>query len=428
MSQPTALLSVSDKTGIVDFARALHRAGRAAAVHRRHRAAAGRRRPAVTEVAEVTGFARDARRPRQDAAPAHPRRPAGAARPARAHGGAGRARHRHHRPAGRQPLPVCAGHGAAPTARWKTRSRTSTSAARPCCARRPRTGPTWRWSSTPPTTRACSQSCAPAACSATTRFMLARKVFAHTAAYDGMISNYLSALQRRRRGPLAGVPRARAYPAVLTLQLTKTQDLRYGENPHQSAAFYRDAAPAPGLLAGWTQLQGKELSLQQHRRCRRGVGVREDLRRRAGLRDRQARQPLRRGRWAPAWPRPTPRRCKTDPTSAFGGIIAFNRPLDGAAARARRQAVRRGGDRAGHHAPRRAPSSPPSRTCACWRCRWRAGAPMPWTSSASAAACCCRAADTRNVGARRAARGHQGCRPPRRSWTTCCSPGRWPSS
>jgi phosphoribosylaminoimidazolecarboxamide formyltransferase/IMP cyclohydrolase len=169
-----------------------------------------------------------------------------------------------------------------------------------------------------------------------TRFMLAQKVFAHTAAYDGMISNYLSALPAGAEDQLAGVPQREAYPAVVTLQFTKTQDMRYGENPHQSAAFYRDAAPAPGLLAGWTQLQGKALSynniadadaawecvktfdasapgavaacviVKHANPC--GVAV--------GADPEQA--------YAKA--------LQTDPTSAFGGIIAFNRPLDGAAA------------------------------------------------------------------------------------------------
>ncbi|MCY7316537.1 MAG: bifunctional phosphoribosylaminoimidazolecarboxamide formyltransferase/IMP cyclohydrolase [Rubrivivax sp.] len=93
-----------------------------------------------------------------------------------------------------------------------------------------------------------------------TRFRLAKKVFAHTAAYDGMISNYLGALQPGAEDRADAVPVRDAYPAVFSLQLTKTQDLRYGENPHQSAAFYRDAQPVPGTLAGWAQLQGKALS------------------------------------------------------------------------------------------------------------------------------------------------------------------------
>jgi len=68
--------------------------------------------------------------------------------------------------------------------------------------------------------------------SAATRFALATKAFAHTAAYDGAIASYLSSL---------GAGGARhAWPGILSLQFTKLQDMRYGENPHQSAAFYRD--------------------------------------------------------------------------------------------------------------------------------------------------------------------------------------------
>jgi phosphoribosylaminoimidazolecarboxamide formyltransferase / IMP cyclohydrolase len=163
-----------------------------------------------------------------------------------------------------------------------------------------------------------------------TRFMLAKKVYAHTAAYDGMIANYLSALEPGAEDAANAVPARAAFPAVFTLQLTKTQDMRYGENPHQSAAFYRDARPAEGALAGWTQLQGKELSynnigdadaawecvksfdapacviVKHANPC--GVAVAGDV--------------------AEAYAKA----FKTDPTSAFGGIIAFNRPLDGAAA------------------------------------------------------------------------------------------------
>jgi len=169
----------------------------------------------------------------------------------------------------------------------------------------------------------------------TTKFMLAKKVFAHTAAYDGMITNYLSALDAGAENSGDKVPARAQYPAVLTLQLAKTQDLRYGENPHQSAAFYRDAVvlgqPARGLLAGWTQLQGKELSynniadadaawecvktfrdstacviVKHANPC--GVAVGANV--------------------AEAYAKA----LKTDPTSAFGGIIAFNAPLDRAAA------------------------------------------------------------------------------------------------
>src|SRR5712671_601912 len=90
------------------------------------------------------------------------------------------------------------------------------------------------------------------AVSSATRFELARKVFAHTAAYDGAIANYLFALDEKKN--------RREYPEVLTLQFNKLQDLRYGENPHQSAAFYRDERPVEGSLARYRQIQGKELS------------------------------------------------------------------------------------------------------------------------------------------------------------------------
>src|SRR5258706_10079066 len=86
----------------------------------------------------------------------------------------------------------------------------------------------------------------------TTRFALAQKAFSHTAAYDGAISNYLTAL---------GADGARAaFPQRLNLSFALTQTLRYGENPHQNAAFYTDLDPAPGSLARYVQLQGKELS------------------------------------------------------------------------------------------------------------------------------------------------------------------------
>ncbi len=164
-----------------------------------------------------------------------------------------------------------------------------------------------------------------------TRFMLAKKVFAHTAAYDGMISNYLGALQPGAEDHVDAIPAREPFPATVTLQWTKVQDMRYGENPHQSAAFYRDPAPAAGLLAGWTQLQGKALSynniadadaawecvktfdapacviVKHANPCGVAVG--------ATLVE----------AYAKAW--------KTDPTSAYGGIVAFNRPLDEATAR-----------------------------------------------------------------------------------------------
>jgi phosphoribosylaminoimidazolecarboxamide formyltransferase/IMP cyclohydrolase len=156
------------------------------------------------------------------------------------------------------------------------------------------------------------------------RFELAKKVFALTARYDGAISNYLSSLDETQRPT--------AYPQTLTRQWSKVQEMRYGENPHQSAAFYRDRAPGNGLLAGYAQLQGKALSYNNIAdadaawECVRafdvpacvivkhanpcGVAVAGDVAAAYG------------------------KAFKTDPTSAFGGIIAFNRAVDAACARA----------------------------------------------------------------------------------------------
>lgn len=89
--------------------------------------------------------------------------------------------------------------------------------------------------------------------SADTRLALAKKVFAHTARYDGAITNYLTSLDENKE-------RTKAFPDVFNRQWIKAQDMRYGENPHQKAAFYREHIVAPGLLAGFHQHQGKELS------------------------------------------------------------------------------------------------------------------------------------------------------------------------
>ena len=85
-----------------------------------------------------------------------------------------------------------------------------------------------------------------------TRFDLAKKAFSHTAAYDSMISNYLTAINSDGSKS--------AFPTQINFNFTKVQDMRYGENPHQNAAFYRDLNPVAGGISDYTQLQGKELS------------------------------------------------------------------------------------------------------------------------------------------------------------------------
>jgi phosphoribosylaminoimidazolecarboxamide formyltransferase/IMP cyclohydrolase len=164
--------------------------------------------------------------------------------------------------------------------------------------------------------------------SAAKRFALSVAAFNRVARYDAAISNYLSAVGDTS----ADVPVRDEYPAQMNSTFVKVMDLRYGENPHQSGAFYRDLYPVPGTLATFTQLQGKELSynnmadadaawecvrqfdapacviVKHANPCGVAVGV--------------------------ACGDAYELAYATDPTSAFGGIIAFNRTLDAATCQA----------------------------------------------------------------------------------------------
>ncbi|AMJ57888.1 MULTISPECIES: bifunctional phosphoribosylaminoimidazolecarboxamide formyltransferase/IMP cyclohydrolase [Stenotrophomonas] len=164
--------------------------------------------------------------------------------------------------------------------------------------------------------------------SAAKRFELSVAAFNRVAQYDAAISNYLSAVTDTS----AAVPVRNEYPAQMNSSFIKVMDLRYGENPHQSGVFYRDLYPVPGTLATFVQLQGKELSYNNLAdadaawECVRqfdvpacvivkhanpcGVAVAADV----GAAYEMA--------------------YNTDPTSAFGGILAFNRTLDAATAKA----------------------------------------------------------------------------------------------
>ncbi|MGZ5074182.1 MAG: bifunctional phosphoribosylaminoimidazolecarboxamide formyltransferase/IMP cyclohydrolase [Usitatibacter sp.] len=156
------------------------------------------------------------------------------------------------------------------------------------------------------------------------RFRLAAKAFSHTAEYDGMISNWLTA-----RTP-DGV--AKEFPDRFNVQMRLAQALRYGENPHQSAAFYVERDPPPGTLANFKQVQGKELSYNNIAdadaawECCRSFDVAACVivkhANPCGVAI--ADSPLAAYRNA----------FLTDPTSAFGGIIAFNRAVDGPTAEA----------------------------------------------------------------------------------------------
>src|SRR3954470_6162780 len=146
-----------------------------------------------------------------------------------------------------------------------------------------------------------------------TRFQLAKKVFAHTAAYDGAIANYLTA-------------REQEFPDKLSLHFTKVQDLRYGENPHQSAAFYRDARPVPGALAGYKQLQGKELSYNNIADADAAWECVKQFADPACVIIKHA-NPCGVATGASLLAA-YEKAFATDPTSAFGGILGFNRALD----------------------------------------------------------------------------------------------------
>jgi phosphoribosylaminoimidazolecarboxamide formyltransferase/IMP cyclohydrolase len=153
---------------------------------------------------------------------------------------------------------------------------------------------------------------------AATRFHLAQKAFSHTAAYDGAISNYLTA--RDQTGA------ARPFPDRFNWQGAKLQDLRYGENPHQQAAFYRDETPAGGTIAAARQLQGKELSYNNIADSDAAWECVKTFGETACVIVKHA-NPC--GVAVAATPLEAYRKAlATDPTSAFGGIIAFNREVD----------------------------------------------------------------------------------------------------
>jgi phosphoribosylaminoimidazolecarboxamide formyltransferase / IMP cyclohydrolase len=157
-----------------------------------------------------------------------------------------------------------------------------------------------------------------------TRFALAQKAFAHTAAYDAAIADYLSAFDEQDKSA--------AFPARLALQFEKIENLRYGENPHQAAAFYRDRTPLAGGIAGGTQIQGKELSYNNIADADAAWECVKTFETTACVIVKHE-NPC--GVALGASPREAYERAfATDPASAFGGIIAFNGNVDGPAAQA----------------------------------------------------------------------------------------------
>jgi phosphoribosylaminoimidazolecarboxamide formyltransferase/IMP cyclohydrolase len=160
------------------------------------------------------------------------------------------------------------------------------------------------------------------AVSDTTRFDLMKKAFSHTAAYDSMISNYLTAI--------GSDGSKSAFPEQINFNFAKVQDMRYGENPHQSAAFYRDLIAVPGGIADYTQVQGKELSYNN-------IGDADAAWELVKTFDQPACVIVKHANpcgvaIADSALNAYKLAYATDTTSAFGGIIAFNRELDEASA------------------------------------------------------------------------------------------------
>jgi phosphoribosylaminoimidazolecarboxamide formyltransferase/IMP cyclohydrolase len=154
-----------------------------------------------------------------------------------------------------------------------------------------------------------------------TRRRLATRAFAHTAQYDAMVSGWL-----RRQQPES------AFPDLLMLGFRKKQDLRYGENPHQAAAFYTDPQARGASIATATQLQGKELSYNNIADADTALECVRQFDSPACVIVKHA-NPC--GAALASGALEAYRRAyQTDPTSAFGGIIAFNRPLDASTATA----------------------------------------------------------------------------------------------
>ena len=155
-----------------------------------------------------------------------------------------------------------------------------------------------------------------------TKFALSVAAFNRVSQYDGAISDYLSAIQPDGSHSL--------FPAQTNGRFIKLQDLRYGENSHQQAALYRDLGPAPGSLVTAKQLQGKELSYNNLADADAAWECVKSFTEAACVIVKHA-NPCGVAVGADALEAYS-KAFKTDPTSAFGGIIALNCPLDERAA------------------------------------------------------------------------------------------------
>ena len=158
-----------------------------------------------------------------------------------------------------------------------------------------------------------------------TRFNLAVKTFEHTSQYDGAIANYLGSIQPN--GEKSDFPR------TINLQFNQKQVMRYGENPHQKAAFFSEQEPAAGTISSATQLQGKELSYNNIADTDAALECVKQFNESAACVIVKHANPCGVA-VADSILEAYEKAYQTDPESAFGGIIAFNRPLDAATAQA----------------------------------------------------------------------------------------------
>jgi phosphoribosylaminoimidazolecarboxamide formyltransferase/IMP cyclohydrolase len=157
-----------------------------------------------------------------------------------------------------------------------------------------------------------------------TRFDFAVKTYEHTAAYDGAIANYLGT-------KLEQSDKSSIFPRTFNTQFIKSQEMRYGENPHQKAAFYVEKNPKDASISSVQQLQGKALSYNNIADTDAAVECIKSFSEPACVIVKHANPcgvaiaetPLKAYELA----------FQTDPTSAFGGIIAFNREFDAESAR-----------------------------------------------------------------------------------------------
>ncbi len=161
------------------------------------------------------------------------------------------------------------------------------------------------------------------AISEATNFALATKTFQLTARYDGAISNYLGTMDKGEK--------TKKFPDTFTMQFDRAQDLRYGENPHQDAAFYREKSPPASSIASARQLHGKELSYNNIMDSDAAWQMAREFDLPAAVIMKHSNPcgaATSDGNIKDAYVRA----MATDPVSAFGGIVSFNRPVDKEAA------------------------------------------------------------------------------------------------